>query len=97
MNDKLTVVARIKARDGRQDEVREELLGLVWPTRKEPGCINYDLHQSHDDPTLFVFYENWESKAALDAHSRSPHIQAFRARSGELLAEPALIELFQPL
>ena len=97
MDDKLTVVARIRAKAGRSDEVREVLLGLVWPTRKEAGCLNYDLHQSHEDPTLFVFYENWTSREALDAHGRSAHIQAFRARSGELLAEPVLLELFRPV
>lgn len=97
MGNKLTVVARIRAQPGRTDEVREALLGLVWPTRKEAGCINYDLHQSQEDPTLFLFYENWESPEALDAHGRSAHIQAFRARSGELLAAPVLLELFTPV
>ena len=97
MGEKLTVVARLKARPGREEEVKQILLGNVAPTRAERGCIDYDLHQSHDDPGLFLFYENWESRADLDAHGQSPHIQALRARAAELLAEPALIELFKPL
>ena len=97
MNEKLTVVARIKAKAGREDEVKQALLANVAPTRAERGCIGYDLHQSHEDPALFLFYENWESPEHLDVHSRSPHIQALRARAGELFAEPPLIELFRRL
>ena len=94
MSHKLTVVAQVRAKPGKEDETRRVLLALVAPTRAEAGCINYDLHQSHDDAALFLFYENWESKSHLDAHARSAHIQAFRARVGDLLAEPVEIRLF---
>jgi quinol monooxygenase YgiN len=97
MNEKLTVVARITAKPGREDEVKQALLANVAPTRAERGCIDYDLHQSHQDPAVFLFYENWESQKDLDAHSQSPHIQALRARAADLFAEPVLIELFRPL
>src|SRR5687768_15219158 len=97
MREKLTVVARLKARPGREDEVKKILLGNVTLTRAERGCVDYDLHQSHTDPGLFLFYENWESREDLDAHGQSAHIQALRARADELLAEPVLIELFRPL
>lgn len=95
MAEKLTVVARICAKPGKEAEVQQALLTLVAATRAEAGCLNYDLHVSHDDPTLFLFYENWTSKAHLDAHAQSAHIQAFRARAGELLAEPVEIKLFR--
>jgi len=94
MGDKLTVVARVRAKPGKEEEMKRVLLGLVAPTRAEAGCINYDLHQSQDDAALFLFYENWESRAHLDAHAKSAHIQAFRARAGELLAELVEIRLF---
>ncbi|MGH9816666.1 MAG: putative quinol monooxygenase [Candidatus Acidiferrales bacterium] len=95
MSEKLTVVARIRAKPGKEEEVKQALLGLVGPTRGEAGCLNYDLHQSHDDAALFLFYEDWTSRAALDAHAQSAHIQAFRARGRELLAEPTEIKLFR--
>jgi quinol monooxygenase YgiN len=97
MKEMLTVVARLRAKPGREEEVKKALLDNVAPSRAERGCIDYDLHQSHEDPALFLFYENWESQEDLDAHSQSAHIQALRSRAGELLAEPALIELFRPL
>jgi quinol monooxygenase YgiN len=95
MPEKVTVVARIQAQAGKEDEVRQELLRLVTETRKEQGCLNYDLHQLPGDSAQFLFYENWTSQAHLDAHAKSPHIQVFRARGPELLAAPTEITLWR--
>ncbi len=95
MAEQVTVVARIQAQPGREDHVRRELLRLVAETRREQGCLNYDLLQLPGNPTQFLFYENWTSQAHLDAHARSPHIQAFRALAPELLAAPTEITLWR--
>jgi quinol monooxygenase YgiN len=95
VHESLTVIAHIRAKPGQESRVRQVLQGLVSPTRAEVGCINYDLHQSQADPTLFVFYENWASEAHLDAHSKSPHIQSFRKVAGEILAGPVEITKWQ--
>ena len=97
MHESLTVIAHIRAKPGQESRVREILQGLLSPTRAEAGCINYDLHQSQTDPALFVFYENWESEAHLDAHARSAHIQSFRKLTDETLAEPVQITKWQIL
>ena len=76
----LRVVARIKAKPDKVEEVREALSGLVAPTRSEPGCIVYELLQNTDDPTDFTFVEEWESEAALSVHAASNHIRATRSR-----------------
>ena len=45
---KLTVVAYVKSKPGKMEEVKKELMHLVVETHKEPGCINYDCHvQEH--------------------------------------------------
>jgi multiple sugar transport system substrate-binding protein len=87
----LTVVARIKAKPGMEERVRQELAKLLAPTRVEKGCIHYDMHQSTTDPALFLFYENWESEDDLQRHLGSPHIAAWFKLSQELLAEPIQI------
>ena len=80
----VTVVATFQARQGKEADLKNALMGLVAPTRKEAGCINYDLHASPEDPTKFLFHENWTSKAHLDAHLKSPHIAALLPRVDEL-------------
>jgi len=95
MDERVTVLARVRARAGREAEVRRLLVALVAPSRAEAGCLNYDLHQSADDPTEFTFYENWASRAALDAHLDMPHLNEFDAHAEALLAEPVEITFWQ--
>ncbi len=82
----LTVIARLKAKDGCEEELGSMLRGLLAPTRAEKGCLNYDLHRSHDDPGLFIFYENWESRSLWDDHMKSPHLAAFGERQDSVTA-----------
>jgi quinol monooxygenase YgiN len=88
MSEPLTVIARFRAKSGQQSRALETLRALLAPTRVEAGCINYDLHQSIEDPALFVFYENWESAAHLEKHSQSQHLQAMRKVQAEIFASP---------
>jgi len=98
MNAKpLTVVAQIKAKPGKETQVRQELLSLVAPSRKDAGCLNYDLHQALDNPALFLFHENWTSKLHLDQHLQKPDLQAVLARLGQLVAEPPQITLWEEI
>jgi quinol monooxygenase YgiN len=93
----ITVVSRIKAKAGMEEEVKKELMALINPTRSEEGCINYDLHQSTDNKSLFLFYENWTSKDALDEHMNKPHLDAFKKKGRKLLAEPLDVTLWEKI
>ena len=91
----VTVIARLKAKPGAQARVRQELMGLLTPTRSEKGCINYDLHQSQADDSLFMFHENWASQEDLDRHLQAPHLKRWRQLAAELLAEPLDLTLWR--
>jgi len=67
------------------------LLDLVAQTRDVEGCVNYDLHQSRENPTEFGIYENWHKATDLHAHAKSTHVQAFNRIAGHLLQCPAEI------
>lgn len=96
MPDKpVTVLARIYAKPGMEDETRKELEVLLEPTRAEAGCINYDMHWSADDPAQFMFYENWTSKQALDQHLATPHLKRFMELASRLLTKPVEITLWE--
>jgi quinol monooxygenase YgiN len=88
--DLLTVIANMKAKPGKEQELRQALEALIEPTSREDGYVNYDLHQAVDDPGVFYFYENWESAQALDAHLSTPHLKDFVAIMGDLLDERGL-------
>ncbi len=80
----LTVIAKLKAKRGSEEQLYEELRNLVAPTRAEEGCINYDMHRSVDEPGLFMFYENGESRPLWEQHMESPHLQEFSSKQEEL-------------
>lgn len=80
----VTVVATFQARAGKEVDLKTALLGLLAPTRKEVGCLNYDLHRSPECPARFLFHENWASQAHLNDHLQSAHIKALLPRVDEL-------------
>ncbi len=90
---KIDVVAHIQAKPGQEAAVRAVLEGFIAPTLEENGCLRYDLFVDADDPTKFTFIEEWASRDALDAHGKSAHITAGRARMPELLAGPSWVQV----
>jgi quinol monooxygenase YgiN len=80
----VAVVAIFVAKPGKEEELRQVLEANVEPTRKERGALQYDLHRDIDEPRRFIFVERWESEDALEAHGKSAHIQAYRAKAPEL-------------
>ena len=85
------LVATSRAKPGHEDDLRASLTALIAPTRGEEGCVQYDLHEETDAPGAFLFYEIWDSQAALDAHAASAHLHAHHARAADWIAESRLI------
>ncbi|KWT75613.1 putative quinol monooxygenase [Candidatus Magnetominusculus xianensis] len=91
----ITVMALIKAKEGMEDIVKQELLSLVEHTRKESGCLSYDLHQSTEITSYFMFYETWVNNEALDKHMAMPYIQRLIEKSTEIFADPIQVTLWR--
>jgi quinol monooxygenase YgiN len=89
----VTVVAKVVARQDSIEAVKAELLKMIAPTRAEQGCREYRLHQDHDDPALFLFYENWESMACLERHMDSRHFKEYIAAVGSMIAEKVVYKM----
>lgn len=89
----LTVIAKFVAKAGKEENLRTELLARIDPTRSEPGCITYDLHQDVDNPAVLVFLENWKSREDLEKHLQMPYLQSLLGMVEELCAEPPEIRL----
>lgn len=90
----VTVVAYLKPRPGKEEETQKLLMSLVPPTLEEPGCIDYHLHRSNDEPCVFMFYENWRSKEDLDEHLTMPYLNTLFENKDDLLSEEIDVKLF---
>lgn len=93
----LVVVARLKAKPGKESELEAELKALIPQTHREPGCLLYRLHRAVEDPARFVFYEHWASEEAFNAHMQTPYLQALLPRIPDLTAEPPDITTYEQL
>jgi quinol monooxygenase YgiN len=93
----LTVIARIKAKPGREAELEQALRSIIVPTHKEAGCLRYTLHRSVGDPTSFITIERWASKEAIEQHMGTPHIQALLKKGPELLGSLPDIQTYELL
>ena len=81
-------------------EARAELIAgakaCIAETRKEPGNIAYDMHESVSDPAKMVFVEQWENAEALVPHRGTDHMKAFGRIAVKCLSAPPKIEVITP-
>src|SRR4051812_48047942 len=91
--DMIHVVAIITAKPGKRDEVLAHFRANMPAVHAEAGCIEYGpAVDAEGGPgakygaDTFVVIEKWESLDHLKAHAASPHMQAYGAKTRELLA-----------
>lgn len=89
------VVATLVIRPGSLEALRAPAAACVAATRAEEGCIAYELFHSLTDPEKLVFVEKWETREALTAHSKQPHLAAWREASAPHLVSRT-IEIVHP-
>lgn len=87
----LALIATTIALPEHYDEVRSAMARLVEPSRAEPGCLEYVMHRSLTRPNAVVFFERWESREHLEAHTRTAHfLECMAAIEGK--TEDAILE-----
>ena len=98
------VIAVITAKPGKREEVLQHFRANVPAVRAEKGCIEYGAAVDADPalpvqtkygPDTFLVIEKWESMDALKAHAAAPHMQAYGAKTKELLAS-RVIHILSP-
>ena len=82
------LVVTITAAPGKGAEFAAAFKPRCLESRKDAGCLQFELFQSVFDPDKFTLVELWENQAALDAHAklqaaRPPLPQGLRHGAGE--------------
>ncbi|RLA11444.1 MAG: antibiotic biosynthesis monooxygenase [Gammaproteobacteria bacterium] len=91
----LAFIATLSVKADIVEEFKANAPELMAKVRQEPGNHAYIGHQSPDDPTRFVFYEQYDDEAALLAHREN--LAAMGVDLQALLTEPPSIELLNLL
>jgi quinol monooxygenase YgiN len=82
----VTLVVLLRSKEGQHLLLEAEIRALIAPTRKEEGCLQYDLHRLVEQPSQFLLHEVWASRAHHTAHTKTPHFLRWDARKDSLLA-----------
>jgi autoinducer 2-degrading protein len=85
------------AKVGREAEVTVLFAKLTEESRKEAGCLMYQVHRHKTEPRRFFIYEQYKDDAALEAHRAAPHFLQFARKEMPRVADRTEGNLFEPL
>jgi quinol monooxygenase YgiN len=88
MDEPVTVISHIRARQGFEAIVQDLLAKMVEPALAEEGYIAFTLHQSRNDPRLFILFQVWATGKDLERHGATPHTAGFRRVAPTILDGP---------
>ena len=91
----IVVTSTFKSVPGKRSEILELSRPCIEATRKEKGCIRYELFMSSEDDVTLQFIEEWTDLDSLRAHMKSPHLAVFKERrEGKVDTTGAVLKLF---
>ena len=69
---------------------------LIAETRKESGCLQYDLFRDIENEGQFVLLERWENAECLEQHLSSPHFSKIVPQIQQLQTQPSVVNCYAP-
>nr|WP_298682309.1 putative quinol monooxygenase [uncultured Dongia sp.] len=85
------IIAVLTAHPGKAAELRALLAGMAPHCRAEPGNLRWDVWQDRVHGERYVLDELYLDAAAIEAHRRTPHYQAYFAKIPELADRTAWV------
>lgn len=85
MTQPFVVLAEFEAREETVEAFLEACRDdAICSRRDEPGCLEFTVQRSVDNPNLVVLYEVYADRAAFQAHEAAPHFAVFSGALKEL-------------
>lgn len=85
------------AKTAREAEAEAILAKLTEESRKEPGCVTYQVHRHKTEPRRFFIYEQYKDDASIEAHRGSPHFLQYAKKDLPKVADRVEGHLYEPL
>ena len=79
-----SVVAEVRAKPGKEAELRAITVPLVALVRSDPKNLVYFLQEDRESPGHFIFYEIFASQSDFEAHNAMPYVKDWFAKLPEL-------------
>jgi quinol monooxygenase YgiN len=91
----ITIVAKNLIKQGKTEEFKVLAEKLINESRKERGCIAYNLYEDSSNCNILTFIEVWENSEAIKLHNSSEHFTSIVPKFGELKDGQSEINLYK--
>ena len=88
--EKLSILARVEAKPGKEAEVENFLKGALALAQEEPGTVRW--YALKLDSSTFGIFDTFPDETGRMAHLNGKIAAALMANASELLAKPPVIE-----
>ncbi|WP_300369339.1 aminoacyl-tRNA hydrolase [Brachyspira sp.] len=92
----IKIVARNIVKQENKAKFIETASELIEKSRKEDGCILYDLCESTDGKYL-TFIEEWKDEKSIESHNNSEHFKTIVPKLGELVETDMDVVLYKKI
>ncbi|HWA44603.1 MAG TPA: putative quinol monooxygenase [Hypericibacter adhaerens] len=75
-----SIVAEVRAKPGKEAELRAATLPLIAQVRSDPKNLVYFLQEDRESPGHFIFYEIFADREDFEAHNAMPYVKDWFAR-----------------
>ncbi len=94
----IVITAKLQVKEGKEEAMKDAMKEAAAKVgANEPGNLAYIPHQSQADPTIFLFYEKYKDKEALELHRQQDHYKEFAGKMGGILAGKPAIDFYTEL
>ncbi|MGH4121945.1 MAG: putative quinol monooxygenase [Clostridium sp.] len=91
----ITIVAKNSIKQGKTEEFKLLAEKLINESRKESGCISYNLYEDSNNCNILTFIEQWENSEAIKLHNNSEHFTSIVPKFAELKESQSEINLYK--
>lgn len=91
----ITIVAKSLIKQGKTEEFKLLAEKLINESRKEEGCISYNLYEDSENSNILTFIEEWESKDEISTHNNSEHFTSIVPKFADLRQSKTEINLYK--
>lgn len=85
LESKMMIIAKLSVKPEKIREFTEVAKEMIGKSNTESGCSFYQLYQNPFDNSKFVFVEEYNNQAAVDAHFATDYFKAFGPKIGDLI------------
>ena len=71
------VIVQAEIEPDRMAEFIEMIKNNAEKSRKEPGCLRFDVLRCQEEPNKFFFYELYKNPSAINYHKEQDHYKAW--------------------